>query len=196
MTGIILAGGRGRRISAEKPLIEIGGKKVISRIIDIFSGLFEEIIVVTNSPEKYEGLGVIIAGDVILGKGPMVGIYSGLLVSSHQYNFVVGGDMPFIKAEFVEYIMSIERDGFDVIVPEKNGYYEPLHAIYSKSCMHNMRKLIKEGKLKIQDLYKILKLKTVIEEITIKFDPHFTSFFNINTKEDLMRAEKIATNFP
>lgn len=144
MTGIILAGGRGERISLEKPFIEIGGKKIIERTVDLFSRLFDEIIIVTNSPEKYSDFGVILTPDVILGKGPLMGIYSGLLRSSGKYNFVAACDMPFIQSGMIAYMKDLVGD-YDLIVPEVDGYYEPLHAIYSKDCIEIIGKLAEKG---------------------------------------------------
>jgi molybdopterin-guanine dinucleotide biosynthesis protein A len=191
MTGIILAGGKGRRILSEKTLIEIGGKKIIDRIIDLFCRLFDEIIVVTNSPDRYASSGVTITPDVILGKGPLVGIYSGLLSSTQLYNFVVGCDMPFIQSELVEYMGALTED-YDLIVPEVNGYYEPLHAIYSKNCIDKIRRLIEKKTFKIQELFEKVKLRPITKDEIIRYDPRLISFTNINTKEDLIRAKEMA----
>lgn len=191
MNGIILAGGRGKRIATEKPFIDIGGEKIIKRLIDIFSGLFDETIVVTNSPEQYADFGVTLVRDVITGKGPLVGIYSGLLKSTRKYNFMVACDMPFIHPELIKYMGSLIAD-YDLIVPKIDGYYEPLHAIYSKNCLDKIVGLIENKRFKIQDMFKAIKTRLVSKEEVVRYDPCLTSFFNINSTEDLKKAEKMA----
>lgn len=65
------------------------------------------------------------------GKGPLGGIYTGLLSSTSEYNFFCACDMPFLSGDLLKFIIS-ETDGSDAVIPMVRGFVEPLHAIYSK----------------------------------------------------------------
>ena len=75
---LILAGGRGRRLTPDKPLLKVDGTPIIERVARVVVPLFTEVIIVTNSPEKYGFLSLPLVGDERPGCGPLMGIYSGL----------------------------------------------------------------------------------------------------------------------
>jgi molybdopterin-guanine dinucleotide biosynthesis protein A len=83
-------------------------------------------------------------------------------------------------------------EGFDFVLPRVNGLFEPLHAIYSKNCITPIESILNEGKKVIVELFKYVKVKYVEADEVDKFDPQHLSFFNINTKEELELAKKIA----
>src|SRR5665647_29134 len=95
ISGVILAGGAGKRFNGIiKPRILIDGKTIISRIIATISEIFDEIIIVTNSPEGFsEFSNCKVISDQLLNKGPLAGIHSALKVSEKEALFVFAGDM-------------------------------------------------------------------------------------------------------
>ena len=96
---LILAGGEGKRLTPDKPLLEIDGCPIIESVAKVVSSIFEEVLLVTNTPEKYRFLGVPHVYDESPGCGPLMGIYSGLSILKHEVAFVCGADMPFLKDE-------------------------------------------------------------------------------------------------
>lgn len=183
MTGIILSGGKNTRIGFNKAFIKIDNITVIEIIINKLKKIFEEIIIVTNFPEEYQKFNVKVVKDIIPDKGPLGGLYSGLVNSKSQYSFVVACDMPFLNVELIEFIKN-NCSEFDVIVPKHKNGYEPLHAIYSKDCIYHIEKQLGQDNLKITGFFKKVKLKEITEDIIKHFDPDLLSFFNINTKSD------------
>jgi len=120
-----------------------------------------------------------------------VGLYSGLKASASQYNLVVGCDMPFLKVELLQY-MRDKIDSNHIIIPRyAKSYVEPLCAIYSKDCLEVMKRNIEAGILSIRRIFPYLKVRYIEEEEIKRVDPDFNSFFNINYKEDLIRAEEL-----
>lgn len=184
ITAIILAGGKSSRMGYDKALIEIEGVTLIKRQLKLLKRFFKEIIIVTNSPQKYRLRGVKLIKDIIRGKGPLGGIYSGLIASSSFYNFVFACDMPFINSGLIKYMVSL-KDNFDAVVPKPKKGYEPLFAIYSKDCIPKIRAIMRTGNLKVLNLFKKIKIRELKKKELSRFRDPLSLFMNINTKEDL-----------
>ncbi|GBE27983.1 putative molybdenum cofactor guanylyltransferase [bacterium BMS3Bbin03] len=183
MTAVILAGGKNSRIGRNKAFLQIGDNTFIERIVAKLKSLFENIIIVTNTPTDYEFPGIKLIKDIIPDKGPLGGIYSGLNFSSDFYNFFVACDMPFLNLDFIDYMCN-RVEGYDLVIPYVNGRYEPLHAIYSKNCSVPIKMQLKENNLKITDFFNQVKINKINEQEISRFDPEFQSFININTIKD------------
>lgn len=189
MTGIILAGGKGSRFNySDKGILALGGRPIIQSIAQCLSGLFDTVLVVTNKPELYGAPGVQIVEDDVEYLGSLNGVLCGLRASGTQYNFVVACDMPFVREDVIRCLASKEKD-YDILVPESSRGVQPLFAIYSRSCVPVMENQVKAGRLKIQDIFPLVKTKIVpMEELNgllCGLDP----FFNINRPEDLDLAQ-------
>jgi len=189
LTGIILAGGKNSRIAMTKALIQLGGQTIIERTVRLFQELFDEVIIVTNSFDDYAHLGAILTADVIPETGPLGGLYSGLMLSSSDYSFVVACDMPFIDPAIIRHLQNYTYSGnYDVIVPEFNGFIEPLFAFYSKKCIPIILDHLNQKEFKIRSFYSRVKVKEVPCH---HFNAIEKAFFNINTREDLLQARKL-----
>ena len=187
MTGVILAGGRSRRMGLNKAFLEINGKPIVDQIIDIFRDTFEGVTLVTNSPSEYLHLDVRIVTDLIPDKGALGGIYTGLFYSLSPHIFVAACDIPFLEKGFIDYMVS-KAGNYDVVVPHPSDGLQPLHAIYSKGCSRHIEALIEQDELKILNLYRKVKVLELSPHEILSFDPQQTLFLNINTPEDLERV--------
>ncbi len=183
MTGIILSGGESHRMAKDKAFLEIDGELIIERILKVFKDIFDEIIIVTNTPEFYISYDVILVGDVIEKKGPMSGLYSGLINSKRNYNFVTACDMPFLNRQLISFMMGLAGNN-DIVIPRIKDFLEPLHAIYSKSCIPFIEGYLKDGNSGLRELLGGCKVRYVEEEEIIQIDPDMKSFININTPEE------------
>jgi molybdopterin-guanine dinucleotide biosynthesis protein A len=195
-TSIVLAGGRGSRLGKEKHTEEVAGENLIERTISNLSLLSTEILIVISNRQlksnfsSYAEAKTVV--DLYPGKGPLVGIYTGLVHSSNFHNLVVACDMPFLNLDLLRYMIDLSP-GFDVIMPRIGDYKEPLHAVYTKNCLPSMESLIKGGSLKISDLLDSVSVRYVEKDEIDRFDPEHLSFFNINTKADLEKARLLAS---
>jgi molybdopterin-guanine dinucleotide biosynthesis protein A len=195
MTGIILAGGKNTRIQREKALIELkAGQPLIARIIEVLKALFAEILIVSNKKEAYLNYDFPVVEDLIKGKGPLGGIFTGLCYSTSDYNFVVGCDMPFIEANLIEFMLEGCQE-YDVVIPEIGGEVEPLLALYSKNCIPVIFEHLRRDSLKIREILEKLKVKRIGETEIKQFDPRHLSFFNLNTLKDQKRAEELLRSY-
>ena len=100
ITGVIQAGGKSTRMGGEpKALMELGGRRVIDRVVDVLASVTDDLLIVTNTPELYAALGIAMVPDVFTGGGALGGIYSGLRGAAGSAIFTVACDMPFLRAD-------------------------------------------------------------------------------------------------
>ena len=195
-TSIVLAGGRGSRLGKEKHTEEVARESLIERTIGNLSLLSTEILIVISNRQSKSNFSSYAEAKTVVdlypGKGPLVGIYTGLVHSSNFHNLVVACDMPFLNLDLLRYMIDLSP-GFDVIMPRIGDYKEPLHAVYTKNCLPSMESLIKGGSLKISDLLDSVSVRYVEKDEIDRFDPEHLSFFNINTKADLEKARLLAS---
>jgi molybdopterin-guanine dinucleotide biosynthesis protein A len=192
ITGIILAGGKSTRIGASKPQMKIGNGHLIDRVVDTLSQFTSSILIVTTEDQesltKSATPGARRVKDIYPGKGPLGGIYTGLMYAETSYSMVVGCDMPFLNSSLIRYLID-GASGFAAVAPKIGWMIQPLHAIYSKSCVPSIEALIREDQLQIIKLFNLVKTRYITEKEIDQFDPGHLSFLNINTEDDLLKAE-------
>jgi molybdopterin-guanine dinucleotide biosynthesis protein A len=191
VTGMILAGGSSRRMGTDKSFLDLGGKPVVERTIEILTGSFDRVLIITNDPDKYARFGLPMRPDIIPGIGVLAGIHAGLSYLKDGAAFFAASDMPFIRPALVEYLVGAFEDT-DAVVPYFRGEYEPLLALYSKKCLSAVEKSINARKRRAISFLSNVRVRLVREGELIGVDPDLISFFNINTPEDYERAKRIA----
>jgi molybdopterin-guanine dinucleotide biosynthesis protein A len=191
-TGVILAGGLSTRFNGKnKALFPIRGKPLLNYIYSVYKELFEEILLVTNDPLEYLDWDLEIVTDIYPIRSSMTGIYTGLFYTKHQYAFVSACDTPFLKKKLVETILSEIDSKAELVIPETHLGLEPLCAVYSKNCLKSLERCLDHEKLKIMRCLKKMPVKKISEKKLLQQDPDLFSFFNINTPEDLDKAEAL-----
>jgi molybdopterin-guanine dinucleotide biosynthesis protein A len=182
------------RLGRNKALETINHQTLIQRTVSSLLFLGAEVIVVTgphNTELGVEDLGrVRVVLDAWPGRGPLVGIYTGLLNSRSDSNLAVACDMPFLNPRLLRYMAEVST-GYDAVVPRLGTEIEPLHAMYSNKCLVEVKRLLDEGKFSVSELLSRVKVRYVEAEEIDRFDPQHLSFFNINTEDDLKRARDI-----
>ena len=195
MTSIILAGGKSSRLGRNKALQVIGGKSLIQWVVARLATLSTEIIISTARGDAIpcsSTAKITTVADIYPDKGPLGGIYSGLIASSAPRAIVVSCDTPFLSAGLLEYMTRIPST-FDVVVPRIKDRVEPLCAVYSKDCVDPIQELLQQNELQIIELFPMVKVRYIEEDEVDSFDPEHLSFFNINSQADLDRATGLAT---
>jgi molybdopterin-guanine dinucleotide biosynthesis protein A len=191
MTGMILAGGKNLRMGQNKAFLKIQGERIIDRIKRIFVDLFDEVLLVTNTPRDYLDLNLRTVTDLYREQGALGGVFTGLFHASFPHAFVVACDMPFLQPALISYLAGMSP-GYDIVIPRTEDGLQPLHAVYSRKCLPFMEDLLCRGRLKILDFFPRVKKKEVPAEEIIPFDPRMVSFFNLNTPEDLSRIQEFS----
>jgi len=191
-TGVILSGGLNTRFNGQhKAFIRVGQKRILDRLYDVFSALFDEIILVTNHPLKFLDWDLTIVTDIFPTRSSLTGIHTGLFYMKNPFAFFSACDTPFLKKELVESLVERIEYNTDIIMPVTAAGFEPLCAIYSKRCLKQAEQHLKENKFKVQWAFRDHRIKYIQENVLLQKDPDLISFFNINTPEDLTRAEQM-----
>ncbi len=191
MAGAILAGGRSTRMGTNKALLPFGGVRLIEGLLRKIRPLFPEIMLIANDPEPYADLGVPVWPDRIPGKGSLGGIYTAVSLSAFSRTFCIACDMPLANPAVIAYLRD-RAAGYDIVVPRACGGYQPLHAIYSKACLPPMEAMIRADRLKIDRLFPAVRVLTVEENELHPMDPSLLCFLNVNTREELDAAARLA----
>ena len=191
-TGVILAGGQAKRFEGHnKAFIRIGGRRILDRLLDVYDRFFDPIVLVTNDPAAYMDVDALIVSDHYPVRSSLNGLHAGLFAAAHEYAFFAACDTPFIKDTMIRRILDrIERKA-DLIIPATSAGYEPMCAVYKKTCLPAMKWQLEHDRLKIQGLFRKVRVKTIPEDDLRTVDPELISFFNINTPEDLIRAQTL-----
>jgi molybdopterin-guanine dinucleotide biosynthesis protein A len=174
----------------------IEGGRLIDREVSVLSHLSPNILIITT-PEKMPLFPTAefkqrIILDIYPRKGVLGAIYTGLKYSATPYVLFVGCDMPFLSLDLLKYMVDEARSNcYEAIVPRLGSMIEPLHAIYSRTCLPVIDDLLKSDRLKLSDLFDLVKTRYICEAEIDKLDAQHLSFFNINTKDDLRRAESV-----
>jgi molybdopterin-guanine dinucleotide biosynthesis protein A len=189
---VILAGGLATRYGGEnKAFLKVGGVQILDRLFDLFSELFDEIILVTNRPRDFLEWDALIVTDIFPVRSSLTGIHAGLFYASHPFAFFSACDTPFLKREIIETVLSEIEPGADLVLPRTSAGFEPLCAAYSRRCLKPAEDHLRENQCKIHLALKDCRIKTIPEDRLRAKDPGLVSFFNVNTPQDLARAEQM-----
>lgn len=175
----------------DKRFLTVGGSSVFRRTLGVLERTFAETIVVLAEPvDALDVRGCRVVYDLIPNAGSLGGLYTGLMVSSQPRIFAVACDMPFLDSDVIRLMASFDMTA-DVVVAELTGRFQPMHAIYSQRCLPFLRPMAERQDLQIQKLFlkEELRVAVVGRSELVVLESGLRSFQNINTPEDLARAE-------
>ncbi len=191
VSAVVLAGGRATRLGGtNKALLEVGGKRIIDRVLSALRPLTDQIVLVGHLADGLDFPDVEVVPDEHPGAGSMPALLTGLQTSHHDVALVVGCDMPFLSTLLLRHIVDMSM-GFDLAVPRIGPHLEALHAAYHRSCLPMIEDYLRRQDLKIIDFYPSVRTREVSEVELRALDPDLRSFFNVNTPEDLETARAL-----
>jgi molybdopterin-guanine dinucleotide biosynthesis protein A len=187
---VILAGGLNSRMGGKnKAFLQLGKQTFLERILENLQPFFSEILLVTRQPELYGEYPLRVVRDIYSARSSLTGIHAGLVQTKAPFCFIVPCDAPFLQASLIRLLLDSLEPSLDVIVPEHEGFYEPLCAIYSKRCIPHIEKQLAREDFKIFHFFKNIRLKTLPFEIIRNADAKLHSFYNVNTPEAYRLSE-------
>lgn len=197
LSAAILAGGLSTRMGRDKALIPLPpeGRPMIEAVTKRLREVADDVFFVAND-ERLAGFGVRTAPDAYPGAGTLGGIHAALSASWHDHCLVVACDMPFLNADLLKYMASIERS-YDVLAPVTAGVsrqggggviYQTLHAIYAKRCIEAIEVRLEAGDNRVIGFFEQVSVQTIGEDECRTWDPELRSFLNLNTPESLAAA--------
>lgn len=183
--GIILAGGKSSRMGEDKSLMNFRGKRLVENVVDSIRPYTSSLLIVANEWEKFSFIdGVSFTRDILVDKGPLIGMISGLEVIGEKWSFITSCDMPFIKGELIEYLYE-RKGGLGVIIGDDN-YFEPLLGLYNKDIVARAKEYFNRCDGRLNGFLKELERQKLIvkiskDEITREFGEEI--FININNRK-------------
>ncbi len=188
VSGIILAGGQSRRMGHDKALIDFQGQPIIAHVITALRELTNDVLVVSNRSDVYGPLGGPLGARAVADYdppcGPLGGIAAGLQAMNSELAIVVACDMPFLNVPLLRWLID-QAAGYDAVVPQTGAEYEPLHAIYWRTCYDPIVRRIEQGDRRVISFFADVRLRTIEEAAWRAIDPAGRSLVNLNTPDDL-----------
>lgn len=205
VTGIVLAGGRSKRMGCNKAWVEIGGRPLVQWVLDAMGPIASERMVVSRAVGRLENLGVPVVVDRFDARGPLTGIHAGLSAASHEVCLVVACDMPLVRTDLLAYLVDAvaaanaavpyvgegELPSLGAVDSVHGVGLQPLLAAYRRCCAPLLAEVLAGGSPPTTALTSVLDARVVHPEEWRAADPDGRSFFNIDTYEDLIQAVRI-----
>jgi molybdopterin-guanine dinucleotide biosynthesis protein A len=185
VTGVILVGGKSRRMGKDKAFLELDGKTLFERILELFRAKFEKILLVGDHAERFATCGLPVIPDIFPGSA-LGGIYTGLYHSETEHIFVSSCDLPFPNGDILCYLCD-QREGYEAVVTTTASGYEPLFALYSKNCLGPMKELIESGDYCAYAYFPQVNVRYVPYEELAHLDRDRNAFVNVNTPDEFKR---------
>ncbi len=190
ITGIILAGGLGRRMGGvDKGLVDFLGKPLIVHVLERLSPQVDEILINANRElERYAALGYPVIQDDIAGfAGPLAGLHKGMSMAKHPFVLTVPCDSPLLPLTLAERLMQgLIKNNADLAVAKTGAQAHPVFCLCRKTLLKNLETYLQGGGRKIDAWYRALKM------VEVPFDDEPLAFTNVNTAEELLSLEKTA----
>jgi molybdopterin-guanine dinucleotide biosynthesis protein A len=191
VTGVIQAGGKSARMGGEpKALLELGGRRIIERVLDAVAPVVDDVLIVTNTPALYAFLGMPMVPDAYPDHGALGGIFSGLAAASGEAAFTVACDMPFLHPPVARLVLARAGQA-DVVVPRVGEQRETMHALYAKACLPHIEARLRAGRLKIVDFFEDVSVVEIPAGEVARLRAPEVVFMNVNTPDDLARARAL-----
>ncbi|NNF81837.1 MAG: molybdenum cofactor guanylyltransferase [Flavobacteriaceae bacterium] len=179
ITGIILAGGKSSRMGTDKGLLKFKKFSFIEHIIMAMKPLVNHLVIISDNP-RYDEFGIERVEDIIKGKGPLAGLYTGLNYSKTDLNLVLSCDVPLVKSELLATLIQKKYSNTDIVQFKTGNHTFPLIATYRKNCEKTCIRLLEKGEKRLMALQKYHKTFSI--EISDKFKPQI---INVNTPDEL-----------
>ena len=194
--GVVLAGGKSQRFGEDKCQVKLGDKLLIDYILSEIVDEFKEVLLISNNEIKYNHSNKItLVEDTKKGLGPLGGILTAMKWirqnnKSYKWISTFPSDTPFFKKQilnnFIEEIKSYEGKLFFI---NSNNTRHNIFGLWSIDLLERLEKDLENGERKVE----MWANKIGVKSINMKFE-NKDPFFNINTKEDLIKAEKYLEN--
>jgi len=183
ITGIVLAGGQGRRMgSVDKGFVELDGRPLVVHVIERLAPQVHSLIINANqNAERYATLGFPVVADAIGGfAGPLAGLHAGLIMATTPFVATSPCDSPFLPADLVARLArAFDAQPIDIAVARTFDQPHPVFALARRSLLPHLAQYLDSGGRKIDAWYASLRA------VEVAFDDEAAAFRNINTPAEL-----------
>jgi molybdopterin-guanine dinucleotide biosynthesis protein A len=194
-TALIFGGGRATRLGGvNKALLDVGGQRIVDRILNAVRALVDETVLLTNDAALEAISSLKLVYDATPHAGVLPALASGLAAAAGDVCIAVACDMPFVSTRLFEHLLDLQqRTDSDVVIPRTREYLEPMHAVYRRAPVERaIQQALARGDQRMISYLKDVRVQEVAEADWQRFDPGGRAFFNVNTPEDLAEARRLA----
>lgn len=186
ITGVVLAGGQGRRMgTVDKGLQLLRGKPMVQWVVERFAPQVDELLINANQNiEQYQILNYRVIPDAIGGfAGPLAGLHRGLSEAAHPLVVTAPCDSPFLPLDLVAQLKAaLDANNADLAVAKTGDQPHPVFSLCRKSVLPSLTAFLESGGRKIDWWYSQLKV------VEVPFADE-AAFSNINTRDELAGYE-------
>lgn len=192
---VIQAGGQSSRMGEDKALKLFLGQPLIQRVIERLKPIADELLVTTNRADEYAFLNTRLVADLKPDRGALGGLYTAIASATQPFVAVVACDMPFASTRLIETASSLMvQEEADVVIAKSEEGYEPLHAVYRReTCVPAIEAAIEADLWKVIAWFPQVKVRVLTEAEIKQADPAGLAFWNVNTPEEFVKAEALAS---
>ena len=187
-TGVILVGGKSRRMGVDKAFMEFDGKPLFERVLEVFREIFPGSSWSATMPNRMHATASP-STPISIPAAPSGGCTRAWSTRQTSRIFVAPCDLPFPSGAVVRHLLDLS-EGYDAVVPRCGDKFEPLFAVYSTGCRQPMRRFLEQGNFCIFDLYPELDIRYVELQELVALDGGDRTFINVNTPDEFARAEQ------
>jgi len=184
-TGVLLAGGKSRRMGRDKASIKLSGRPLYFPALALLRQHFQTVIIAGDRPDLAQD-DIPSIPDTYPGSA-LGGLHAGLSAALTEWIFVIPCDLPYPDVRLLKKLYEL-REGVDAVVPQTPAGYEPVFALYHKRCIPVFEAALKAGKRSIFSLYPQLNVRFLKwHDMPEGWE---RSLLNINTQEDLLKIKE------
>lgn len=188
LTLFVLAGGRSTRMGQDKAFLELEGKTLLARALELARTVSPDFAIVGQA-DLYQTYGRVVE-DVFPGHGPLGGIHAALSFTANALNLILGVDLPFVEPAFLKYLVQqASQSDAVVIVPRTGRGFQPLCAVYHRKFREVAQAALEKGENKIDVLFDHVATRIIDEAEMARFAFDPAMFQNLNTREDFEVAQ-------
>ena len=220
-TGLLLAGGDSSRMGFNKALVRVGGRTLVERTARLLEELTATVLIVSRDRSVAAGLPYPVVDSERPGVGPLAALAAGLSRCATPWALVLACDLPLFPAALGAHMLALATGqeaavpgagpgaprgeapageanadgnpgGWEAVVPHWNGFWEPLAAVYARSCLPAIQDALARGEKRVTSFYGQVRVRPVREEEIRLFAPPAVAFFNVNTRSDLRALQELA----
>lgn len=199
LTGLVLCGGNSRRMGTDKAVLDLGGRALLSRAVELLRPLTREVFLATGAVDRYADIGCRCVHDSVVGGGPLAGLASGLAAAETPWVFLLACDMPRVDRELALALVEHARaDELDLCVLESERGLEPTCGVFHRRCLPAIEEALAAGRRRMNSFWKgtaedgrPLRAGTLRPGDSNALDPGVDRAVNLNTPEELERERRL-----
>ncbi len=184
LTGVVLAGGRSRRMGRDKAFLTLDGMTLVRRQALLLASVGCSEILISGRPSvDYDVPGARVILDPVVDAGPLGGLVAALSAMTHPRLLALAVDLPHMTPAFLQRLIAAGNERVSVVPHGPHGY-EPLGACYAPTLAAPARAALARGELSLQALMAHAEESGLVRRVPLGSDEE-RAFANWNLPTDV-----------